>query len=152
MIQLQHRQLHLPNHPSLTQVVLHRLLDLQVLLQLPLLLRHHQHLLLLQRPQHHLQMVAFYNIGTAPPPPAAPDATVPPAHDFSTLDFAKMAETMMALVPLNEDQKKGLLLSLRFKFISHEKLMKEAKNPLLEKFRDILMEGLSAKLDRKSVV
>jgi hypothetical protein len=91
-------------------------------------------------------MVTFYNIGTAPPPPAAPDATVPPAHDFSTLDFAKMAETMMALVPLNEDQKKELLLSLRFKFISHEKLMKEAKNPLLEKFRDILMEGLSAKL------
>jgi hypothetical protein len=79
-----------------------------------------------------------------PQPPAAQPGASP--NSFDLLDLAKLAEDIMKIVVLTDDQKKNLLLALRFKFISHDKLMKESKNPLLEKFKDILMEGLSAKL------
>ena len=82
------------------------------------------------------------------PASAPPSETVSPSipNEFQIPDFAILADSMMAILPLNDDQKKQLLLALRYKYISHEKLMKEAKNPLLDKFRDVLMEGLSAKL------
>lgn len=88
---------------------------------------------------------------TPDPPTETPAAEGEPpalAPDVSSLmpDLAKVAEDLMKIVPLTDEQKKKLLLALRYKYISHEKIMKESKNPLLESFKDILMEGLSAKL------
>lgn len=57
-----------------------------------------------------------------------------------------LAEQMMKIMPLSDEEKKKLLLALRFQYISHEKLMKESKNQILAPFRELLMEGLSAKL------
>ena len=87
-----------------------------------------------------------------PPKPADPESKPPedliPVLPMITdqLDFAKKAEEKMRISPLTVEQKKKLLLGLRFKFISHEKIMRESKHPLLVDFRDILLEGLSAKL------
>lgn len=91
-----------------------------------------------------------------PPAPEPPGEPLPPATDppvdpslgaiFGVEDAAGLAERMMALAPLTDEQKKDILLCLRYKFISHEKIMREAKHPALAPFRDVLMEGLSAKL------
>lgn len=87
---------------------------------------------------------------TPVPPEGVPPEGLPPiitpVPPEGTLDVAQLAEELMKIVILTDDQKKNLLLALRYKYISHEKIMKESKNPLLEKFKDILMEGLSAKL------
>lgn len=37
-------------------------------------------------------------------------------------------------------------MKLRFKFMSHEAIMKASKSPVIEPFRDFLIEGLSSKL------
>ena len=73
----------------------------------------------------------------------------PEASRFSEMaipDLAQLAEQMMRLVPLTDEQKRELLLSLRYKYVSHDMIMRESKNPVLEGFRDVLLEGLSAKL------
>lgn len=75
--------------------------------------------------------------------PAPEAALAIPGDVFSPSMFA---EEMMKIMPLSDDQKKSLLLSLRYQYISHEKLMKESRNSILLPFRDLLMEGLSAKL------
>lgn len=64
----------------------------------------------------------------------------------NVLDMFQTALKRMEITPLTDQQKKDLLLQIRYRYMSHEMIMNESKNPLLAPFREILLEGLSAKL------
>ena len=61
-------------------------------------------------------------------------------------DFEKKANLAMKKWKLTDEEKKKLLMKLRFKFMSHEAIMKASKSPVIEPFRELFIEGLSSKL------
>ena len=61
-------------------------------------------------------------------------------------DFEEKANQDMKKWKLTVEEKKNLLLKLRFKYISHEAIMKASKSPVIEPFRELFIEALSSKL------
>ena len=61
-------------------------------------------------------------------------------------DLNEESEERMKLCALSDEQKKNMLLSLRYKYMSHPEILKATKLEIMAPFKDILLEALSVKL------
>ena len=86
--------------------------------------------------------------GDPKPAEAKPTPTDPKAPRLltSSANLEKEAEARLQNFKLSQGQKKELLNLVRLSFVSHGVLLQQVRDPLLEQFKDLMLEAISAKL------
>lgn len=65
-----------------------------------------------------------------------------------SLNWDERSKKKLQNFKLNEDEKRKLLLEVRFSYVSHSYLIQVTKEPVLRGFQDLILEAMSMKLSK----